>query len=945
MKRFATIQQWSQMTNDWISGSSVTPITAAQVEQNKFYLTTRSWSPDVTPWGFNKMWLQSTPVNPCIWILNGPGTQWSALYGNKLNGKGVPIYPVSYGLAQSNSAPSTGSTKGGASFCGDNRYYATPFIYPTKVGSVLNNPDFQFAGQYDGSNTRTQAFLNAMMVQLNRTDWPGFSGQSFVGKYGQAECEDLAFNMLSLYDSAIHSNGENLQIYATGAPTNSAVDPYGIYGSCAQYTVDGKTRLFSGVGEWPYLNQISVQIVPVGNKGPSTATTSATASRYSGIITNSYGTSPVTTVTDWTKVQGSVGGGSIGFVPKWTANATPSLTPVNVGILPSAQIIYPPGFKNPYVTGGGAYLCDIEAYATGVFHGTNVTYGTTNSVDPEPLPANNTTYHPYYWGVLDCYKSNWVVNPNAPPPMIAQINDDQGVGPANFMSVVPATAMSATGNSPVGNFVGTYTYNFPTVYMGPFDQNSVISDVQFRCRFVLHCENIRTADVPTEIAPLAYNACNVASAANQNMCFTNVMSGVAPTFHFGMNDLGSVNALLTSDLASSVYVAYDLDDPRVYRYLSDWTERIGTTQSAGGIKTGNRPGYQSSYTDGLTGIKGDDSKFAWPDIGAGYFNTGVTYYTNIAGYAGDIRLQQNANNIEGFPGIGWLSVLPLNCESSQGLVSLGTGSGDPNNPGKPIPWRTLSLEPTPASNNLQSGGKLPDWMLLQAFAVAYDQTFCSQTEGKININAAISPQFPSGTTIAARTKPLQALIAPASYPSSSTVDLPALNAATIAADIAKGPASPNYTTPYGSSLPSDILMYPGQLCQFSTMAGTGGGANTQWQRESLMRNIAGIVTTQSSDFKVHVVAQAVKQVAYTGDPTVDFQITGEQRLSAVVSRVTNLGPDNLPDTGDEPVNPTLDTVASSTPTSVTPNSGINTTLTNGTPSFKYQISNVSYINN
>ncbi|MEI9999128.1 MAG: hypothetical protein WDO13_08120 [Verrucomicrobiota bacterium] len=49
---------------------------------------------------------------------------------------------------------------------------------------------------------------------------------------------------------------------------------------------------------------------------------------------------------------------------------------------------------------------------------------------------------------------------------------------------------------------------------------------------------------------------------------------------------------------------------------------------------------------------------------------------------------------------------------------------------------TLSLEPCTQATTL------PDWLLLQAFAVAYDQTFASQTDGKINVNLTLSPSFP-----------------------------------------------------------------------------------------------------------------------------------------------------------------------------------------------------------
>ncbi|MEI9999130.1 MAG: hypothetical protein WDO13_08130 [Verrucomicrobiota bacterium] len=44
------------------------------------------------------------------------------------------------------------------------------------------------------------------------------------------------------------------------------------------------------------------------------------------------------------------------------------------------------------------------------------------------------------------------------------------------------------------------------------------------------------------------------------------------------------------------------------------------------------------------------------------------------------------------------------------------------------------------------------------------------------------------------------------------------------------------------------------------------------------------MTTQCSDFRVYVVAQAVKQTGFSGGSPRDLQILGEQRMNALVSR-------------------------------------------------------------
>ncbi len=246
---------------------------------------------------------------------------------------------------------------------------------------------------------------------------------------------------------------------------------------------------------------------------------------------------------------------------------------------------------------------------------------------------------------------------------------------------------------------------------------------------------------------------------------------------------------------------------------------------------------------------------------------------------------------------------------------------------------------------------------MEAFAIAYDQTFCSQTDGKINVNLNITPTF-NGKTLT-RHKPIEALLQPNTYTAAAAIqsadylplDAGRLQVAQISTDIAS--CSGITSGPCGG-LPSDMLIYPGQLCQVNSMSNSG---TTQWQRESLMRNIVGAVTTQCSDYKVFVVAQSIKQVAFTGNPVIDLMATGEQRMSAVISRENNFGPDNLPDTGigagtsslfgfasgtpDEPPTSYLSTPASSTSGIVTPYTSLNVTM----PPFKYVISQVNYNNN
>jgi hypothetical protein len=1052
MQHFNSIQEWTEMTNDLIaSTNSFLPISTSQVEQNKFYLTTRSWTPELTPWGFNKLWLQANNdiPNPSLGFSSSATTP---AYGNKLNAKGVPMgYPPNTTYAKTNAPQSAGPARGPASVIGETRYFVTPYIQPQTVGLGPTNPpsDFQVMADYDGTaksvtsgTSQVTQFINAMMVQLNRTDWPGFNGESFVAKYGQAECEDLAYNLLHLYDSAIPSINAgnaspsfyNLQGYsnvtsvpvAHVTPYSQPVDSGGIFGSKSVLTVDGRERLMGGVGEWPYIDQVTTAFsgttngntFALTNSSPTYPTYPGTApltvfatDPYAGTNIFLYKTNGVpannpldTNIFAWTNFTKQYGApdAGVGFAPAYGTNSSSAYgpnpvpagstniviypspfntnlntlvytnttsTPVlatntvgyaNIAIQPTFQVIYPIGFKDTYAswTGtdarGSIYpgAVDVAVYANGTYNGSNVTYGVSSANTATPVVDPGGANHPYFYGTLDSLNTA-ITNQNTGANALQAVVSTAGGG-QEFPGVVSSAATNSAG---IGT--NTYvTYTFNTIYIGPFDRGSSVNDVQFRTRFYLN-RNQNGVSTPILTVPLGYNAYN-----NEDWCFQNVMMpppagytpGVptngavtstpwptrtyAPTFLFDSGGAMTANA----NIGTTNYAYYDCLDPRVYRYLTDWKlEPATTTAPAAGVPSG----YFTNVTDPVTGITEDYSKFAWPDVGANYFNSDVYYYSqSVSTSINDLRLNQSANNIEGFPDIGWLSVLPLNCESSRGATTAGGGGGS-GAPGTslssgntfPIPWRTLSLSPQPTSSPTGTA-QIPDWILLEAFAIAYDQTFASQTQGKINVNQTINPQFPSGTTIAPRLKPLEALIQPASY--ANSIDNPSLSAAVtagIAADMASGPTSANYIKPNGATtLPSDVLLYPSQVCQLSSLGASG---TNQWQKESLARNLIGVLTTQSSDFKVNVVAQAVKQIQFTGNPTTDLVVTGEQRMSAIVSRTPNLGPDNIPDTSDEPPNSTFKMVVAGTPTSASVTNAIGV----GTPPFKYVISDVNYINN
>jgi len=920
MHRFNNIADWALMptTDSLFTATAVSRISAStQIEPNKFYLTTHSRAPELTPWGYNKMWLQVTDENTT--------TNGLPYMGNRLNGKGVPYYPSSTAVGYVPGFPGVS----------ESRYYYTPYLKSTVPGSDLIEPS-----RYEGSMRNMAAFINNMMVQLNRTDWPGFAGQSFVQKYGQKECEDLAYNLICLYDGGVRAQSIAPSAYGPSHDSrNYWADTNGVYGgksifgpdqagndSSPSTAIDGGTRLFAPIGEWPTFNEISV-----GFQGGT------------GASTTGYTESGTTNADSFAGTIGPVSPGDTAWVTKYTdrpgfagtlsANdIKPPYSAINIIISPQIQVTYPPGFKNPYYSGfsKGSYaqsgslwlMCDIGVVATGTFNGQPVTYGwNTPPSTYTPLGSGRPVHNPppyYYWGPCDNYGGF--------SGLSAGYNPLLGIGSSSYPS--------------------PQTISFPAMYIGPFTYGTMITDIQFRARFVELAPNVHTARIPVEIAPLAYNfpsassggyTSGTATLLNENETFTNVFGTTgangqpySPTFLF------EVKNMPTSSVTGT-YVTYEVSDPRVYRYTNDWTMR----SDALGI-TPTPQSYTNSCADPVTGITGDDSKLAWPDLGLSYYNYLYEKGPPQNETTGDNRYLQSANNIQSFPGIGWLSLLPLNCESSQGSPTSSTG-GSGQTFGTPIPWRTLSLE-------ANKSGKIPDWILLEAFAVAYDQTFCSHTEGKMNVNTPVTAAFPAGTTIAPRTKPLGALIAPSSYPAAGTNDLAPMSSATLASitnAITQGPG-----TTY-SSLPSDIFMYPGQLCELNLQANSG--ATNQLQRESLMRSILGTLTTQSSDFLVHVVAQSVKQVNFnpTVDPVTDLQVTSEQRMSALVSRLPDLGPDGIPDSGwtNSAMSLNSSLADESVTLGVTNSPPMNTTGVTGTisgkwvtsaPAFRFKVSDIQY---
>jgi hypothetical protein len=189
-----------------------------------------------------------------------------------------------------------------------------------------------------------------------------------------------------------------------------------------------------------------------------------------------------------------------------------------------------------------------------------------------------------------------------------------------------------------------------------------------------------------------------------------------------------------------------------------------------------------------------------------------------------------------------------------------------------------------------SATELPDWLLLDLLAPSFEVppslslktpvSVNNSTSGKINVNAQI---YPTGTTFAPpeRALPLQAVFANIGSAAGIATNLLHFTKAGGGAD-------------FGIS---DAYDYVGEICEIAGIADAGA---TDWEKEFLIRNLAGLLTTRSNSFRVIGVAQVIKKkpgnIGYGIFETGDV-ITGEKRFESVVQRYIWQGKDAIQGNG------------------------------------------------
>lgn len=186
-----------------------------------------------------------------------------------------------------------------------------------------------------------------------------------------------------------------------------------------------------------------------------------------------------------------------------------------------------------------------------------------------------------------------------------------------------------------------------------------------------------------------------------------------------------------------------------------------------------------------------------------------------------------------------------------------------------IPWDTLQFHSyAPGSN------ELPDWLVLDLVAPYYGAPISlrNSTAGKLNLNSKIYPEeVPGVFEPPQRIKPLQALF----------MNMP--NAGGVADAIANWQSA------------SNGFDHVGRVTQVAGVADATQGV-TDFEKEVLIRNLAGMMTTQSNTFGVWGVAQTVKKSPGSsnyGSFESGDSITGEKRFYAVVERYVWSGKDGV----------------------------------------------------
>jgi hypothetical protein len=295
--------------------------------------------------------------------------------------------------------------------------------------------------------------------------------------------------------------------------------------------------------------------------------------------------------------------------------------------------------------------------------------------------------------------------------------------------------------------------------------------------------------------------------------------------------------------------SWQINDPRLSGNLGAWEEkrkgpdlpsRVGTPE----LPNENEPAEEAS----------ERSKYRYVQR--------APADTTIAGYPVDRPDEYNTRGRTASP--GYWSLLHTGMQSNK-------------------PWQTLNL------GEEASQSSPPDWLLLDLFGgtypMAHDQwkidstlpdefstaSFMNSTAGQVNINTRIYPQN-QFFKVPERDKPLAAVFWNLRTPGAIKGLVENVRA-------------------YQSD--EQLFDYVGEIANVPAFSAGG----TQWEAESLLRNMTGSLTTRSNTFGVWGVAQVVKK-ARRNEQHDRFErgdaVRAEKRFYALIERYIWAGRDGVP---------------------------------------------------
>lgn len=201
-----------------------------------------------------------------------------------------------------------------------------------------------------------------------------------------------------------------------------------------------------------------------------------------------------------------------------------------------------------------------------------------------------------------------------------------------------------------------------------------------------------------------------------------------------------------------------------------------------------------------------------------------------------------------------------------------------------IPWRTLRLQPQPASE--RNANLVPDWAVLDLFTTT---NLNDRVTGRVNLNSGLIHKG----GVFYRTNSFLAVLAGSS---SIMVDSNSYYKV-VTTNIARRVwSTAGYTRP-ATFLPN-VYNWVGEICEVKGVAdyarNASGVTTNDAFAEARIRSMANLITTRSSAFNIWALAQTIKK-GDNSTPRHEFHpeegdtITGEARAVATVERVPSAG--------------------------------------------------------